>query len=75
MEEICSNEAELTSCGEDVLCDECGENLVFALRDNYHDFGIGISTILECLKFAEEKKAIPPLPETWWRDVITRWNL
>ena len=51
------------------FCDNCGELLIFKMRDNYHDFGLGLTTVLQCLKVAENESYIPPLPYDWWRSV------
>lgn len=47
-------------------CDTCNETLVFAMKDNYHEFSIGLRTILECLAIAEKEGYVPPLPPEWW---------
>ena len=41
----------------------CSNHLLFAMRDNYHEFTIGITTILECLRAAADQGAVPPLPD------------
>ena len=48
------------------LCENCDEVLAFAMRDNFHEFSIGLSTILECLQIAEKEGYVPPLPDEWW---------
>lgn len=47
----------------------CSENLVFAMKDNYHAFSIGLTTILECLAVAEKEGYVPRLPDAWWVQV------
>ncbi|MGC7559835.1 hypothetical protein [Pasteurella sp. PK-2025] len=74
-ENVLQNEAKLVDSAKNKAYRQCDEVIVFALQDNYHQFSIGISTILECLKFAELRGAIPPLPETWWDETKTRVNL
>ncbi|MBN6058658.1 hypothetical protein [Aggregatibacter actinomycetemcomitans] len=49
----------------------CDEPLIFALKDDHHEFSIGLSTILECLKFAQDEGVIPPIPVDWWFDIAT----
>ncbi len=39
--------------------------LYFELKDNYHTFQMGLSTILECLLYAEQKGEVPDLPPEW----------
>ncbi|WP_415713372.1 XRE family transcriptional regulator [Maridesulfovibrio sp.] len=58
-----------------VICDECGEELVFSMQDNYHQFALGLRTVLYCLRVAETEGNIPPLPEDWWLDVDFRHSL
>ena len=48
---------------------ELKDTLYFLLKDSVHEFTIGLSDILNCLKFAEEKGEIPELPRTWWREI------
>lgn len=45
------------------------DSILFLLKDNSHSFTIGLSDVLECLKFAEEKGEVPELPEDWWNKV------
>lgn len=51
------------------LCETCNEVLTFAMRDNFHEFSVGLSTILECLQVAEQQGYVPPLPAEWWQKV------
>lgn len=53
----------------------CGNHLIFALRDRHHDFSLGIDTVLQCLRFAEQQGAIPELPADWWIAVRGRYHL
>lgn len=55
-------------------CVECDEPILFALRDQHHEFAIGLSTLLSCLKFAEQENAIPPLSQDWWNKVNLRYK-
>lgn len=45
------------------------EKYYFHLRDNVHEFTMGLSDILECLKFAETEGIVPPLPLDWWAGI------
>ncbi len=47
----------------------CQEELVFAMKDNYHDFSIGLSTILQCIALAEKEGYVPKLPDEWWNAI------
>lgn len=44
----------------------CSEVLTFAMQDKYHSFSLGLGTVLECLKVAEQEGHVPPLPDGWW---------
>lgn len=59
----CSQASDCT----DLLC--CPEELVFAMKDNYHQFSIGLSTIIQCLAIAERDGHIPKIPADWWNDL------
>ena len=50
-------------------CEHCNEDYLLKMRDKNHEFFIGLTTILQCLKFAEEAHAIPPIDTQWWLDV------
>ena len=49
--------------------DEIYDNLIFAMKDKTHNFTIGLDTIIECLKIAEDEGCVPKLPERWWNEV------
>jgi hypothetical protein len=67
MDETFKNRAKMLSDKpEHVTCDFCPNPLVFAMRDNYHDFSIDLLTVLRCLKIAESEHVIPELPNDWW---------
>jgi hypothetical protein len=73
-EETHANRAALDIGAEEIAKDCtgfecCKEELVFAMRDNYHAFSIGLLTILDCLKMAEQGGYVPKLPEGWWREL------
>lgn len=48
-------------------CDVCEEALMFAMRDNFHEFSLPLSTVLECFRIAEQQGEVPELPMEWWR--------
>ncbi len=52
----------------------CSEDLAFALKDNYHEFSIGLSTIMHCVAIAEYEGYLPKLPDEWWTKVGNRLN-
>lgn len=55
-------------------CLSCEEPLLFHMRDNHHDFSIGLTAIIKCLKAAESEHAVPPLPVEWWISVRNRYK-
>ena len=66
-QDIFNNRAVSTGQAEDVTsCESCNEMMVFAMRDKYHEFSIGLQTILECLRIAEQEGYVPQLPPEWW---------
>lgn len=72
-EEAFNNRAELQQAAEkEEFCAKCDNPIVFRLRDNYHEFTLGLNTVLQCLHFAEEQGAIPPIPEDWWYEITGR---
>lgn len=58
--------AEMTGEVTEDIASEIGEYIWFHLRDNVHDFKIGLSDVLSALKFAEEQGAIPKHDDFWW---------
>jgi hypothetical protein len=53
----------------------CDNHLLFAMRDNHHEFTLGITTILECLFSAADHGAVPELPDEWWLQVMRHYHL
>jgi hypothetical protein len=43
------------------------------MKDNYHEFSIGLSTILSCLAMAEKEGAVPKIPYEWWSLINRRY--
>jgi hypothetical protein len=56
-------------------CERCGEPLLFALQDKEHQFSMGITTVLQCLRLAEEKGFVPKLDMQWWFDVKANYQV
>ncbi|SDP01787.1 hypothetical protein [Desulforhopalus singaporensis] len=77
-ERILKNRANLNNLkepGQDAWCENCDERLIFSLRDDHHEFSLGMRTILECLKFAEEQGEIPKIPRKWWNKISVRHGI
>lgn len=72
--EIFFNRAEVESA-ERIGCESCFEQVVFSLRDNHHEFSVGLTTILECLAFAISQGELPKLPRSWCADVEHALNV
>lgn len=72
---ILANRATLKKTQSNGTCQQCDDPIIFALQDKHHQFSIGLSTILECLKFAENEHTIPPIPEEWWDQVASIINI
>ena len=58
----------------DNSCEHCDEPLLFAMQDNYHQFSMGLFTVLNCLKLAEADGAVPKLPPDWWISLANRYQ-
>jgi hypothetical protein len=65
-ENILKNRAEFANTANKIDCQECFEPLIFAMKDNEHDFTIGLITILQCLEVAENTNVIPKIGCEWW---------
>lgn len=66
------NQADLVESTKDPVCSECDELAIFALRDSQgNEFSLNLSTILECLKFAENEGVLPPINEGWWIEIAS----
>lgn len=69
LKEVFFNRAEVENA-EQIVCDNCFEEIVFMLRDNYgHEFSLGLTTVLDCLAFAVNGGNLPKLPVSWLSDV------
>lgn len=72
---ILENQAILQqSPNREVLCPRCDEPFVFGLKDNFHEFSIGLTTILECLAIAEYYGYVPEFPDEWWISATKRYE-
>lgn len=54
-------------------CDLCDEEYFFSMRDNYHEFALGIGTLLSLLGFAQAEGIVPELPDEWWNKIYERY--
>ena len=54
-------------------CDDCTEDYVFLLKQDGCEFGMGLTTVLSMLAFAEHEGAVPELPADWWLKVSRRY--
>lgn len=61
--------AKLTGDALEIDDPELKDFLYFLLKDSVHEFTIGLSDVLSCLKFAEEKGFIPELSQDWWTEI------
>lgn len=52
-----------------LLCENCGENLVFTFKNENSLFHIPLSKILECLLIAEAEGQVPEIEEHWWNQL------
>lgn len=48
--------------------------LYFIMRDQVHEFAIGVAALLSCLRFAELNHELPDIPEYWWTAVKERYE-
>ena len=55
-------------------CDDCTEDYVFLMRQGDREFGIGLTTVLAALAFAEREGAVPELPADWWVKVRNQYQ-
>ena len=55
-------------------CDDCTEGYVFLMRQDDREFGIGLTTVLAALAFAEREGAVPELPADWWIKVRNQYQ-
>ena len=65
-EKVFFNRATLSNELEHLYCENCFEELVFSMRDKEHEFSLGLTTVLKCLRFAENEGSVPKIPVEWW---------
>lgn len=53
-----------------MLCENCNDDYLFKMKDNYHEFFIPLRTIFGCLLLGDEMGIIPPLPSDWKCDMV-----
>ena len=53
----------------------CEDEVLFAMRDKHHEFSIGLSTIIQCLKISEKEGYVPKLPYHWWLSLEGRYEV
>lgn len=64
IEKALDNMAEVKNA-EEILCDNCSEQVIFLLKDKDHEFSLGLETVLDCLFFAIKNGNLPKLPLSW----------
>lgn len=69
------NVAQLTQTENHSQCECCNSPLLFAMRDNTHEFMLDLPTILKCLAIAEEHGEVPKLSDAFWVNVKNRFSL
>jgi hypothetical protein len=72
---VFDNRAESTGYAAENECEDCDEELLFAMQDNFHQFSLGLRTVLYCLRVAERRGHVPPLPDGWWAQTAMRHNM
>ena len=64
---------ELNENVEKIFNPEMSEYLWFGLKIGDKECKIGLSDILQCLKFAEMQGEVPKLQPAWWRELETQY--
>ncbi len=59
---------------EHFCCEECSEEYLFKMKDNEHEFYMGMKTILQCLSIMEQERIVPQLPNDWWIALMNRYK-
>ncbi|CAK7024224.1 hypothetical protein [Bilophila wadsworthia] len=67
------NRATVCAGNKEILCPRCDEPFVFGMKDNFHEFSIGLTTILECTAIAEHLGYLPQFPQEWWEATLERY--
>ncbi|MCL1996840.1 MAG: hypothetical protein FWG63_11585 [Defluviitaleaceae bacterium] len=59
-------------------CEICSEPIIFALStENGENFSIGLTTVLECLRIAQEQGHVPDIDEEteFWCKMVGRYGV
>lgn len=56
-------------------CPNCDEPLVFALKDKYYEFSMGLSTVLQLLLVAEKQGYVPKLLSEWKVQILNEFYM
>lgn len=48
--------------------------LIFRMKDQHHEFSLGLQTVLKCLSIAEEEGYVPALAPGWWAQLQLRYE-
>ena len=57
-------------------CEFCSEPIVFALAsEKGESFSVGLTTILNCLKIAQEQGHIPKIAPSFWMQMANSYNI
>ena len=54
-------------------CDKCTEDYVFRISVDGRESSIGLKLMLSSLAFAQQRHAVPLLPDCWWLAVNRRY--
>lgn len=73
IEKALDNMAEVENA-EEILCDNCSEQVIFLLKDKDHEFSLGLATVLDCLFFAIKSGNLPKLPSDWVNRVASTYD-
>lgn len=49
--------------------------LLFALEDKQRRFSLGVDTVLQCLRIAEDRGQVPKLPDEWWTETADGYTI
>lgn len=72
---ILENEAEL--CNDKIKdhtdCQECGEDYLFMMKDNYHEFSIGAKYNPFLFSNGRKRRSCSKIPYEWWSLINRRY--
>ena len=75
-EPVLDNRADLVdpkTPGQQKFPDCCDDTLVFGMRDQHHEFGLGLTAVLACPHYAEQEGEVPALDHDWWTQLYNRY--